>query len=941
MNEQQEFIQMKYEIIILKYNSNVNSSTQSTIETSYNLQFIRKSDAGYIDYEVNPDSIITIANALHVNTNIAFVKTNYLFKLQTGNCLPNDYYYQNGYNAHLIKVKAPKMWEYIHCDNATKIDNCNTKVAVIDNGIDISHPDIGMGTDGYENINKLSAENDWTSATDPATGNNIDNGNNGFIDDWKGWDFTNANNPLGDNNVDFDVGSPFEHGTLVAGIIAAKNFNNIGISSIAGGWYQKAGAQIMPITIDDGAFLKGSVIDNAIDYAKNNGARVINMSFGVKLPNPYYQDIENALKSANDNGVICVAASGNIQNQNDLYVTYPANSKYTLSVGLTNTNDILNEISCFDHINAPKKRMDIVSPKADISTKDVQTYGQTSLGTSFSAPMVSATIANMLCYNPCLSNEMARDILHQTADKVTVQYNDPYTYPPGYHNKYGYGRLNAFEAVKKAKELYKATEDLYMKDCPEDMGETGANYACINTTDASPDIWIRTQNDGLEIYEHEEPMFNQTNYLNVRVRNRSCTPSTAGRYLKVYWSKAATWTSWPQNWDGTIPDIGNIIISISLPPLAPGEVKTIEIPWSLPIYLNSNTYTPFCILARIDGNGNDPTLSNSVEECNHITKRNTGVFGTDNAIPGNIFEIGHFYPLGGFVDIVNAHNDGYYFDFTYEVPLQNNGNILTDVAEITVIFDDESWDAFHNAGSLEQQGVEIVKDKEIKITSSPIVFSNVYLPANVRYSTYLGFYFRVDSLNNNKNYSYRVTQKYADSTWLLGGENIIVKKNERIPFQANAGPDKYIFAGDSVTLTASEINEPVIFEWYKGTVLKHTGRIYSSLVDTTSTFTLKVISENNASIDYDQVNVFMKAGNIYTLYPNPATNSITVSYTVNNVHNAQLLILHPIYMIMDNIALNTSNTYQSIDISNLPTATYTAVIICDNKICDTKSFIKQ
>lgn len=108
-----------------------------------------------------------------------------------------------------------------------------------------------------------------------------------------------------------------------------------------------------------------------------------------------------------------------------------------------------------------------------------------------------------------------------------------------------------------------------------------------------------------------------------------------------------------------------------------------------------------------------------------------------------------------------------------------------------------------------------------------------------------------------------------------------------------------------------------------------------------TSYNLQFLRKYDASIDYDQVTVYLKAGSISTIYPNPATNSITLSYSLSNVNNAQLLILHPIYMIMDNIALNTSNTNQTIDISNLPTATYTAVLICDNKICSTKSFIKQ
>jgi len=936
--ENGEFVEMEDSVITAKFESYIDSTAKANFETAYKLTFIRRSDAGYIDYSVNPDSVFKIARRMDTASVVAFVKLNFVFKLQVGEqkCYPNDYYYTNNYLEHLDVIKAPEMWYYMYCGPNTT-ENCQPIVAVIDNGLDISHPDLGKGADSYENINKIGFENDWSNPINPTTGNQTDDGFNSYVDDWKGWDFTGPGGALtGDNDV-----ASSQHGTMVAGIIAAKTYNSIGISGIAGGWQNQPGAQIMPINVDAaGGYILGSVVDNAIDYARHNGAKVINMSFGG-IDAADQLDIQNSLRLAHEAGLILVAASGNHQVPNDLHIVrFPANSKYVIAVGETFNNDVIAPISCF-----MGKRIDLVAPHANMSTADTWTYGTPADGTSFSAPLVSGTVANMLCVNPCLTNEWARDILRVTADKVTAVYNAPDEYPAGFNQEYGYGRLNAFEAVKMAKQLHYTTyQDLYMKDCPDDMGFTGVNYACTTVTDASPDIWIRNQQDGFDIDEHEEPNAPPNPvYVYVRVRNKSCVASTPNRTLNVYWSKAATWTSWPQNWDGTIPSLGDLIGTITLPSIPAGQVMTFELAWTIPSYINNFGYNPFCILARVEGVTNDDIIGNvsSVEVNNNVTIRNTGLFGIGNNILGNGPDDGHFYPLGGYIDIVNPIDVTTAFDFHFNTPIDNNGNFITDVAEMTVIFDDPSWSAFSASGSLSQDGVKIVKDNEIIIYKNDIIFKNVELDADSRFTTFVGTKFLIDSFTTDKTYHYLVAQTYKDSTTYLGGENLTIKRSSRIPFNADAGPNQNAFPGDSVTLTAAEINEDAIYEWYLGSVLKYTGRIYKFSAISNTTYLLKVTAVADGSIDYDSVNVNIKTGVINSIYPNPVTNTTTVTYNVANVGSASLMLVHPFYLLMSTYTLNTSNTSINIDMSSFGTGTYSFLLNCDGNIQDVETVIKQ
>lgn len=951
LGDDDTFVQMEDSVITVKYHSSVDSSSRAQLELSKGLTRLRKSDAGYFDYKVNADSIFSIANFLNTSSLVKYIQLNYHGKLLSVPCTPNDPYYTTA-GAHLDIIKAPDMWNLMYC--ILNVHDCHPIVAVIDNGLDISHPDLGMGADGYENIFKHTGEDAWSNPTNPLTGNNVDDDNNGFIDDWKGWDFTSDGMfATGqDNDVKYDnwgipTNDPSQHGTKVAGIIAAKTNNGIGISGIAGGWANMPGAQIMAVNIDNGASINESLVDDAIDYARKNGAKVLNLSFAL---NGFNQAVEDALKLAHEEGIIIVGGSGNNLGGFNWSMTYPSKSKYCISVGASDNLDQWEYYSCYSN-----SRLDVIAPKANSTTYDPQTYlSPVNNGTSFSAPLVSGVSANMLCFNPCITTEWARDILRNTADKVTAAYNPPGTFPEGHNEKFGYGRLNAYEAVKTAQSSYSSTLDLYIKDCPKDFGATGAAYGCGTVTDASPDIWVRLQDDGTDANgnlltdEHEavDLWVTPQVYVYVRVRNKSCVASNGTEILNVYFSKAATWTSWPQNWDGSIPTLGNIVGSVTLPVLQPGEVKIIKIPWTIPAALNTANWTPFCILARLENVAGDPIIGNvsSVELNNNVAIRNTmalGIGGSMTSIPGYTIDENIFYPLGGYIDIVNPKNTAEVYDFHFGTPLDNNGNIITDVAEVTVILDDSAWAAFQNATELVQDGVTILQDKVIKITSDQRIIKGVTLPANSRYTMYVGYQFLIDSFSTTRNYTYLVAQTYADSAAYLGGENIVLRQETRIPFNANAGNDKYCFPGDTVTLTATEIYEPVIYKWYEGSILKHTGRVYNLAVDSLRTYTLEVTSLTDGSIDYDEVKVKLKHGTINSVYPNPCTNSATITYLLEGVNNASLLVVHPIYLNQQIVPLNINNTSATLDMSSIPTGVYSIILVGDNTIQDIRSLIKQ
>lgn len=154
-------------------------------------------------------------------------------------------------------------------------------VAVVDDGIYLNHEDLSS---------KI-----WLNE-DEIQGNGLDDDKNGFVDDIFGWNFLHG-------NKDLEVKGA--HGTMVAGIIAAEKNNEKGIAGIADN------VKLMPLIVCDTMGCDAASVANAIKYAVDNGADVINVSLGTSGVTAYSEVYNEVIKYANDHNVPVVAAAGN------------------------------------------------------------------------------------------------------------------------------------------------------------------------------------------------------------------------------------------------------------------------------------------------------------------------------------------------------------------------------------------------------------------------------------------------------------------------------------------------------------------------------------------------------------------------------------------------------------------------------------------------------
>ncbi len=242
------------------------------------------------------------------------------------------------------------------------------------------------------------------------------------------------------------------HGTHVAGIIAANRMNGIGINGVADN------VRIMVIRAVPNGDERDKDVANAIIYAVDNGARIINMSFGKRF-SPDKKVVDKAVKYAESKGVLLIHASGNDGHDTQENMHYPSK---TIAATGTNVNNWLEvgavswkgqEELVATFSNFGKTTVDIFAPGVDIkSTAPDQDY-QKANGTSMAAPVTTGVAALVMSYFPGLSAEEVKDIILKSA----VSYRSQKVNVPGKEKQEKFGQLsqtggviNAYEAVKLA-----------------------------------------------------------------------------------------------------------------------------------------------------------------------------------------------------------------------------------------------------------------------------------------------------------------------------------------------------------------------------------------------------------------------------------------------------------------------------------------------------------
>ena len=343
--------------------------------------------------------------------------------------VPNDFYYVNQW--YLSKIKADQAWEKISASP-------DIVIAVIDSGIDIKHPDL--------------KENIWTNEREVANSGRDDD-NNGFIDDKYGWDFVNNVPDPAPKFIEGWTESGISHGTLIAGIISATGNNGEGIAGVT--WQ----AKIMALkAFNDKGEGKLSDIVRAIDYAINNGAHIINLSF---MNLEYSDSLQEAIARAHRAGLIIVAAAGNELGGGQGYNTkdkpvYPAcydgrliGENMVIGVSATDALDQKTNFSAYGEscvdISAPGISFFGAITEGGNLNKPELIYDGYWSGTSMAAPLVSGTLALIMQANPELSRQEVVSILFASSDDISKL-------NPNYPNQLGNGRLNLDRAIEMAKE---------------------------------------------------------------------------------------------------------------------------------------------------------------------------------------------------------------------------------------------------------------------------------------------------------------------------------------------------------------------------------------------------------------------------------------------------------------------------------------------------------
>ncbi|MCU0434074.1 MAG: S8 family peptidase [Bacteroidia bacterium] len=311
---------------------------------------------------------------------------------------PNDPQATSSSSYHIYRIAAASTSGMSGWDVST--GSSSVVIGITDTGVELTHSDL---------TNQIAY-----NTADPINGNDDDN--DGFIDNYRGWDVgMNDNDPTWQANA---------HGVHVSGCAAAQVNNNLGV---AGAGFN---CKFLPVKIADAS---GALVGSyqGITYAADHGCKIINCSWGGTGGGSFGQNIIDYATNNMDAAVVCAAGNNGVDQ-----AFYPAAYDRVLSVASTSSTDAKSSFSNFNYT------VDISSPGSNVnSTWSGNGYTQSS-GTSMASPVAAGALAIVRAFYPTYNATQAMRRLIETTDNI-------YSVSPNgsYLDKLGTGRVNLYKAL--------------------------------------------------------------------------------------------------------------------------------------------------------------------------------------------------------------------------------------------------------------------------------------------------------------------------------------------------------------------------------------------------------------------------------------------------------------------------------------------------------------
>lgn len=478
--------------------------------------------------------------------------------------------------------------------------------------------------------------------------------------------------------------------------------------------------------------------------------------------------------------------------------------------------------------------------------------------------------------------------------------------------------------------------DLYIKDNPEDTGKEP--NMTTNEFWKSPSIWVRNQDDGIEI--HENPVYSSDHLaaiVYVRIHNRGKEKYTGGQWLHVYWAKASTGFS-DKAWKGRelYQDVyvtGGHLEATHIPEIEPDSSIIVKVNWALPAMMSSATdkeYHHFCLLSKIMDSHIDEKYEEgksyfNIRNYNDQAQKNLSIIPKENYRNGTLV----------FVRNVNNQTKNYTLEL---LPRTESDKAVYDRADIKMELSPRIYKAWERGGF---KSYDIIRPTDnsndtnlrtVKFISPQSKLESVSLNGEEFDIVSLKFDFNKFSVIN-KVYTFDLIQKDENGE-IIGGETFMVESPDvsLVPVEIKTTP----LEGGKLQLTVDEDDFEHI-KWIdeQGNTIGETESVVVTPTRDDNKYTV-IAYTPEGNVATESISLDSTFG-IKSVTTSTNSNNIIVELNDNEVDNANISIISMLdgnTKVVENVPKGESNI--SIDVSNFVKGMYAIIYTIDNVVIDQK-----